>query len=95
LNEYVTTSIPLIGRLTTLLTWLLFINTLLIGAVILLAYRSVGLTRRIHELESEQQPREPDSTAGKHQEHSIDDDRPIPLARHRYGDASKLLHRRP
>lgn len=95
MSDFVTTSIPLIGRLTNILTWLLFINTLLVGGVILQAYRAIGLRRRIEELEEQLNGKRAGVAANEPTQFytAIEDDRPIPLAKHRFGDASKILKR--
>lgn len=47
------TNIPLIKSLTELVEWLLLLNVLLTGAVILLAFRATHYKRQAEELESE------------------------------------------
>lgn len=93
MNDYFVASIPLINSLGTIVQWLMFVNALLVGAVIVLAFWMSRLRERVHELEekldnSTPVPDEPDTQATSH---PLSDDRPIPLATHRYGDASGLF----
>ncbi|MBX7246703.1 MAG: hypothetical protein K1X53_14495 [Candidatus Sumerlaeaceae bacterium] len=59
-------SIPLVRELSSLIQWLLIINVLLIGAVILFAYRTITLSRRVEELEREKQAESPPQATENH-----------------------------
>lgn len=98
MTSSVAASFPLIGQLSTIINVLLFLNSLLAGAVILFAFRAVTLGDRVRKLEArlaqeseDGLQRNPDVQPGVSQPSPLSDDQPIPLARHRYGDASGLL----
>lgn len=52
MNDFLS-HIPLIKNLTDLVEWLLLLNAVLTGAVILLAFRATAYKQRAEELESE------------------------------------------
>ncbi len=84
-------SLPLISNLGALVQWLLFINILLVGVIILLAARLSALERRLRDAEAqaagspEDAYREVDEldfpTAPTPRRIPLSDDRPIPLVR--------------
>lgn len=91
MNEYPLASIPLLGQLGTTLQWLMLINALLIGAVVLLACRTAHLSERVRELEQQLEEKTPDSAPPPPKLSPLADDRPIPLVRHRFGSITELF----
>jgi hypothetical protein len=77
-------SIPLVSKLGSILSWLLFINALLIGAVVLLAYKVTALRQRVRELEQQLDrdaiPQAP-AAQSRSQQEILADDKPIPIVR--------------
>ena len=77
MTEYLN-SIPVLDELSNLVKWLLLVNVLLTGMVILFAFRAALYKERIDELESEIAESVSDAL------HSpLSDDRPIPSMRPR------------
>jgi hypothetical protein len=95
LSDFFVTSIPLVNKLTSILAWILLVNTFLIGAVVLLAYRAAALRRQVEKLEEELSDARTNGQAPASVEPSLEDDRPIPISRHRFGDASAVLKEPP
>lgn len=86
-------SLPLISNLGALVQWLLFINILLVGVIILLAARLSAVERRLRDAQDpaggvsgdeEDDPEVDDldfPSAPPHRRIPLSDDRPIPLVR--------------
>lgn len=53
MNDSFVTTIPFIGRLTSITHWVLLLNVVLIGLVILFAFRAAALKTRVEQLERE------------------------------------------
>ncbi len=89
MNDYFTAVFPFASHLTTVLSWCLFVNSLLIGAVILLAYRAAALAEKVKRLEEQAADRSSSESAPNLA--PLEDDKPIPVAHHRFGDASPII----
>jgi hypothetical protein len=79
-DPYVFT-IPLISRLGTIVNWLFFLNTLLVGAVILFAWRAKQLGERVRELETGLNNASRSRERLKPGLSPLGDDKPIPAVR--------------
>jgi hypothetical protein len=103
MNEYVVSSLPIVGSMANLVVWLLLMNVLLLGGVILLAYRLASVSERLSQLETgeasesatlrESVPEQPKPPAVHPPLSPVDDDRPIPLVRHRFGSPAGIMRR--
>jgi hypothetical protein len=51
MNDSFVTTIPFIGTLASITQWILLLNVVLIGLVILFAYRAAALKARVEDLE--------------------------------------------
>jgi hypothetical protein len=63
-SEFYVTTIPLIGRLGTIVQWVFLLNALLIGCVVFFAYRAAALRARVEQLENELSRTQRDHAAG-------------------------------
>ena len=78
-------------QLGTAFQWLMLINALLVGGVVLLASRAARLSDRVKELERELEARQGANLPAQPRPGPLSDDKPIPLVRHRFGGIAGLF----
>lgn len=90
MNDFYITTIPVLRRLGTAFQWMMLLNIILIGVVILLANWASSLREKVNELQAQLEAKDHPPAEGLKSD-PLNDDKPIPLARHRFGDASGLI----